>query len=796
MSAILVRVRAELRGRWRAWFGLALLLGLFGGAIIAAAAGARRTDSAYPRFLETQNAFTIGVPLGFFDPCCVAFTFDQVKTLPRIEEILPVTYFGFGAVDSIAASPDPRFGTTFNTFKVLEGRLPDPGAADEVIAPFELARQRRWRVGTVLEIQLPVASGGTEPANIRIVGFGAAPGDFPPFLGNTPGLTASPAFHARYRPLAQQGQNAFAAALIRLENGDADLDAFHEELDRLGGGKPLAFTSDQRDSTRNVVRSFGLQANALWLVAGLAAVSALLVFSQTLSREMFLESTENPILRSLGMTEKDLVWIGMARALIVAGAAAAIAAVVAVGLSPLFPTGLPRVAEPHPGVAFDATAIGAGIAAILILVCLLAAIPARRIARTSGAMLGVAETSSARSSVAVAAMARAGFSPAAVAGVRLALEPGRGRTAVPVRSTIAGITLGIAALATALGFSASLTHLLRTPDLYGQNWDATFSSFSLRSDATEQVLVPTLRDDPRVEALGSGTAGLAIEVDRQRVGAIVVDDVEGKVTPVARRGRSPRGEREILLGERTLRKLGKTIGDAVAVSVQGAEQAPMTIVGTGIIPPVGPTTQFGEGAAFRYRALERLCQCDVPPPDTVFARFGPGVPREATINELRRDLRQKIREEGFDITRPEKPTDLVNFGRVQSMPLILAGLLGALAAAVLTHALVTVIRRRRRDLAILKTLGFQRGQVRRTVAWQATTLIAISLAVGLPLGVVVGRWLWIQFADQLGIIPAPRVPVPAVLLAIPAGLLLANLIAARPARNAARTRPALVLRTE
>ena len=64
MSAVFVRVRSELRARWRAWFGLALLLGLFGGAVIAAAAGARRTESAYPRFLRTQNASDITVGLG------------------------------------------------------------------------------------------------------------------------------------------------------------------------------------------------------------------------------------------------------------------------------------------------------------------------------------------------------------------------------------------------------------------------------------------------------------------------------------------------------------------------------------------------------------------------------------------------------------------------------------------------------------------------------------------------------------------------------------------------------------
>ena len=58
------------------------------------------------------------------------------------------------------------------------------------------------------------------------------------------------------------------------------------------------------------------------------------------------------------------------------------------------------------------------------------------------------------------------------------------------------------------------------------------------------------------------------------------------------------------------------------------------------------------------------------------------------------------------------------------------------------------------------------------------------------------RVAWTTFADQIGVVPAARVPVAAAALTIPGALLLANLIAALPARVAARMRPALVLRSE
>ena len=96
----------------------------------------------------------------------------------------------------------------------------------------------------------------------------------------------------------------------------------------------------------------------------------------------------------------------------------------------------------------------------------------------------------------------------------------------------------------------------------------------------------------------------------------------------------------------------------------------------------------------------------------------------------------------------------------------------------------------------MKTIGFIRWQVRYAVAWQATTIAAIALLIGLPTGIAAGRWAWRVFATQLGVLPEPAVPLTTILIAIPAALALANLIAAAPARAAAHTRSATVLRTE
>ena len=174
--------------------------------------------------------------------------------------------------------------------------------------------------------------------------------------------------------------------------------------------------------------------------------------------------------------------------------------------------------------------------------------------------------------------------------------------------------------------------------------------------------------------------------------------------------------------------------------------------------------------------------------------FRPGT--DAARATARLDRRLTAVDENFFTQSPTKPTDLLNFGRIQDLPLILGCVLAVLALITVAHLLATSIRRRRRDLAILKTLGFTQGEVGRTVAWQATTLAVITLAVGLPLGVAAGRTAWDLFAGRLGVLPDVSVPVVLLALIVPGAILLANLVSIGPAVTAMRTHPASVLREE
>jgi hypothetical protein len=67
---------------------------------------------------------------------------------------------------------------------------------------------------------------------------------------------------------------------------------------------------------------------------------------------------------------------------------------------------------------------------------------------------------------------------------------------------------------------------------------------------------------------------------------------------------------------------------------------------------------------------------------------------------------------------------------------------------------------------------------------------------GIPLGIALGRWLWSLFAQEIGAVPAPTVPVWWIVAAGVAALALANVVAAFPGRNAARTSTAWALHDE
>ena len=151
---------------------------------------------------------------------------------------------------------------------------------------------------------------------------------------------------------------------------------------------------------------------------------------------------------------------------------------------------------------------------------------------------------------------------------------------------------------------------------------------------------------------------------------------------------------------------------------------------------------------------------------------------------------------GVSVIGVQRPAEILNYRSLGDTPGFLGAGLAAGAIAALALTLIASVRRRRRDLAVLKTLGFTERQLAATVAWHSSTAVAIGVVAGVPLGIALGRTLWDLFAHDINAVPAPSVPVGQVVLIALGALVVANVIAAIPGRLAARTPTALVLRSE
>jgi FtsX-like permease family len=795
VAALGIGFRAQLRARWRAWLALVLLAGATGGVLLALAAASRRTSTAFERFLAATNAADAYVGWGF------AFggghlDVDRIARLPQVAAsqrrlLLAViarsrsgaSLYPVGPGSLEVQVPTDGHPNTIDRPKLVQGRLPDPARPNEVLADTSSSRYLGLRLGEATAVRFisrrtlygngvpltvdPRKARGGPLVRVRIVGIEA----YWHSDVDSGYLFLTPAF---YRAHGGNRLGAYAGQLqVRLKHGRADLPAFRAAVGRIAGNTGYVIF-DPGASRPEAQRSIDFQGRALLLLAAFGTAAALMLVGQALYRQALLDAATHRTLRALGMTHGQLLALGALRAAVIAVPAALLSVLLAFLLSPLAPVGRARQLEPDPGFDFSAAAIVPGAAAGLVAILLVGVIGS---ARAIAADRVAARRAPARRR---GAAARAAWPPPVAAGVRMAIQAGSRPTTVPVRATLAAAMLAVGVGAAALTFAASLKHLLDTPRLYGQSWDFEIGGGGPAIDA---ATVRRVSSDPAFSDVAVGAVE-PVEIGGQPLAGRAMDDVKGSSAPTVLEGRAPRRPGEALLGTKTLAALHLRIGDRVGVR-SGRRAIPLRIVGRGVLPST-KFSKLSEGAAFSFRDLKRIQPSAAA--DALEARIAPGADRGAALRKLTMI---------FDAhSIAVRPTEVGDYGGVKALPLLIVAVFAGAAAAALAHALVTCVRRRRRELAILKTLGFTRPQVVAAVAAQATTVAAVGLLVGLPLGLGIGRFGWSVFAEGVGVVPEPVTPLGLSALVIPATILLSNLIAVLPARAAARTEPALVLRAE
>lgn len=828
MRGVRARLGEELRAKWRQTLGFALLIGLVAGVVLATVAGARRTETAYDRYLAEADAEDAVITQ--FGPSNPQFQqiLDAFRALPEVEQ-MSVTAPILAVPDNteirfrdFEAGVDDQWVYGMDRPKLDAGRLPDPARAEEVLVNRAAAHALHLEVGDRLVLRTMTedeySAGGVADESVgtkrrfTVTGIGVLPNEVVPIapFDGAAALVLTPAY------LEAHPEESFDYSYLhtRLRHGAAGVQRFRAEI--AGAlqdmGIPVQYVPfiDAGARQAKVNRSIRPQAQALLLFGVMLAVVGFLVLGQLLSRHLLLEEADRRRLWAVGFTRGQLLLVALLRVSVVLAGASIVAVVVAVVASDRFPIGPARIAEPHPGTEANVAVLGAGIGVLLLLFLVGTGFSVARSLPRFGTSVGATVPAHrSRPSRVASTLSEAGAPPPAVVGVRMALERGRGATAVPVIGALVATALALGALTASVTFGVNLQRLVSTPSLYGLEWD-----LGVGNGFVEMPLAASRRvldGDPDVDAwsvanlgelslraAGDPAGGRAVSVP-----AVGISTLGSDVYPRLIRGRPVRQRDEIVVGEGTAGQLGVDVGDHVATTDQTGQPVTLEVVGVAVFPGMGraifDSTDLDTGAAVR-NALLTDGTTSSPLHSTYLVRYRDGVDPAAAGERLRTQfLDLGINSDcqfSLCIVTDYTPAGIRNYDRVRSTPLVLSGVLALLAVATLAITLATSVRRRRRDFAVLESLGFVRRQVAATTAWQATTVALVALVLGLPLGVAGGRALWTLFSDDIGVSVPAVTPTLFLVLVAPVTIVLANVIAFIPGRLAARTNAARVLRSE
>jgi hypothetical protein len=832
------RLAVTVRRRWGGYLGLVLIIGLTGGVALGAAAAARRTESSYPVFLASTNPSDLTVQYaGNYYAGLPPFA-GAVARLPHVRraesavepiaDVLgrdgaptPASMAGSLMVAAVASVNGLYFDQ--DRVAVLAGRMADPASPDQVMMDARAASLLGLRVGDVVPIGFYTNAQAESPAygtarvrpvvriEARITGLVQVNTELVQDDTDRPqgDLLFTPALTTTLLAAGTSGGISWYG--LRLDGGAASVPAVEREVDTRVGAGSASFQVPSVDEAQ-VQSSIEPDWIALAAFAVIALAVTLLVGAQAIARQVRAGDGDRMVFRALGAGPAMVAADCLLGTLGAVAAGSLLAVAVAVGLSPVAPIGPVRPVYPYPGVAFDAAVLGAGF---LVLACGLGLVAVIVAARAASRRAAASAAVPARGSAAARLAAASGLPAPAVAGFQFAFDSGAGRArrAVPAGSALSAAVVAVVIAVATLTFGASLSALVSQPALYGWNWSYALAS-PQGPEAVPQQQVDGGLHAARGVAAWSTVSYATADLDGQAV-PVLFGSPGAAVAPPILSGHPVSGRDQVVLGPGTLAALGQHVGGTVAFTLAGPGLrigVPLTVVGTATMPTVGLAdvlhTSMGTGALASAQLLGPLASSCAGPPAMTFVRLRPEVSAAAGLALMGRVTAGVNRQlaavpasspcsgDTLGVLPVQRPAQIANYAALRAAPSLLAvGLaVGAVAALLLT--LLASVRRRRHDLAVLKTIGFTRRQLAATVAWQATMAAIVGSAVGIPLGIALGRWLWTAFARQIYAVPEPAVPVGAVLLLPLVALVLVNLVAAVPGRSAARTPAALALRAE
>lgn len=758
---VLVVCRAVARRGRGGLVGLAAITALVLGFALTAANGARRTETAWPRLLDNNRAgdFMLSVApdeaervvkvVGARSDVSAVGAFSWMPATPREAN-------GPGSEQiGIYAAIGPGFGDTAFRPTIERGRRADGTRADEITINEALADLTGLDVGdeTVL---VGLGPGADQPATV--VGIHRSALDVGP-NGGAPAALGTSAFMARWWPYIQQFDAAEflrPSIAVRIAPG-AEVESVMAGVAEM---LPDAGLITPEELNADVEQGYSTQATAYLVLAVASAVGGTVLVILLASRLLRVRRDGPEVLAAIGMTRAER-WLatGLPVALAVA-AGTLVAPLVATLASPLVRTGFTAAADPIEGIWVDGPRLAVATAGLLVVLAAGVAI----VSWSASGFRGRRGTPPPRPAV----FARAA-GPSAAAAVGLAIATG-GMTISArrlARSTLAAVTVGTAAVVAAGTWATSANSL--ADDHMAQGWTSDVYIAGSPGTATEEFA--------RARDALSGMGGVRefvpyrrsiTQVGRADVDVFAFEGAKG-LHPTILDGRAPATASEVAIGLATARRLDVAVGDRVEVAGTAGSQR-LTVVGTAIYPYIG-NASYGETLSMTAEAFDEIGLETLEGGFLVDANGRPNLERlQAAVGE------------SLSVLPPTSAPAVTRLRDATGIDAALAAFFAAITLVLAAAGLYATSRRHTGDHAVLRAIGFVRGDVRTAHSVHALAISVFAAIVGLPLGVAIGSAAWKTSTE--GLIALERFDVSIALLAVVATVL--TVVSFGAARWAAR----------
>jgi putative ABC transport system permease protein len=711
----------------------AAVLAITGSLSLGAATAAGRAASAMDRLREQTGAADVELH---------AESADSVDAVAAVASNL---YFvqPTGVDEAIgsgftAATQRQLLDRPANVPILLEGRRSDPNNSNEIEVSERFATRHGLAPGDVVPFESMTVEdvdawfAGTNVGRpegpqleLQVTGVVVAPVDFSNPAGT---IYLTEAFGAEYADVIAH----FDFLYVRLRD-----QATAQALLAAGAVGGIGVSATEWSAVTEVDDGLRIVALGLWVFAGTVALSGLAVFWLLTRRLGRSFRSETWAMSTMGLDRRGVVWGGILLFLPAAAAGIGIALITAPFVATHLRLGLAGDVEPNRGVHVD---VGAMLLFGLGLTLLAAA--------TAAASLNIRRTSTGSADTRRSSLVRVRKPVSLVVAVRDAVR--RGDRTSPGQVTLLLSATVTAAAVASLAFGFSLDALANSPQAWGDGADVNIGFGDSTTDASSRYdeNLSDLTGDQRVRDL-NGWLLFDADVGGPAVKGVAIDTRQGSPIITVLSGRAPSTADEVALGLATMERFGHRLGDQIAITVGRSTQM-FEAVGTVAFPDGDMTFDDGvaitEAGSRRFQGFNdnwllyytRLTWVD-------------GVDHARAATDLS--------EAGFELVQASLPPAVDNLGQLGGLPSVLAGFFVLLAMSALAYSLSLSSRTGRPRAAVLVALGLDPRSVRSVIGYQAIAVGLLTMAIGVPVGLVAGRLLWTTVTDRAGIVALHTDPV-------------------------------------